>query len=373
MEPVRGRGRTIVFVRERAKESRTQCNAECETNVQVPQSELSGNEAKNFYEHVISMPQESCKGATTARRKRKRSKAKQITRTSKTLKTAQSSVSPTSVDEVFRKVQEGDLDRVVASVSSGVCDVNTTDQFHWTLLMSAAHAGHIHVVDYLLRVGAKWRDYVDKSGYNAVDLAKKAGHLSLACFIETYERCVVEGDEERETASQDGGSKRHTKSRHPKATTYYCDECKQTVTDNPTERHTTSTVHQFSCQHRPPVPGYAIPRSNRGYQMMLRGGWNPDRGLGSEQEGRKYPVKTVLKQDRLGFGQSVAGSSQGKARVTHFAAFDERAVKRRSERFDKSATAPRKKDILTAAHKDKQWEVRMRRYMNNDDYGSQYS
>ena len=52
--------------------------------------------------------------------------------------------------------------------------------------------------------------------------------------------------------------------------------------------------------------------------------------------------------------------------MTHFAAFDERAVRTPS----KSVPALRKKDIIKAAQKDREWEVRMRRYMNTEhEYG----
>lgn len=365
------RHKPIVFVKERAKAARIECNTESASRGELPQNELSGTEAKNFYEHVISTPEESATGRFTTRKKRKRTKAKKVSRT---LQTDHPSVAHTSVDQVFRYVQEGDLDRVRRSVSGGVCDIDTTDHFNWTLLMSAAHAGHVHVVEYLLRMGAKWREYVDRSGCNAVDLAKRAGHLSLACFIEAYNVGVEDREGVSETVSKDDDCRTRIELPTPKATTtYYCDVCKQTVTEHPTKKHTTSTVHQFSCHHQPSVPGYVIPRGNRGYQMMLRGGWDPEKGLGSEQEGRKFPIKTILKQDRLGLGQGMEESSHRKARVTHFAAFDERAVKRRSERFEKTASAPRKKDILAAKHKDKQWEARMRRYMNSDDYNDQYT
>ena len=152
-----------------------------------------------------------------------------------------------------------------------------------------------------------------------------------------------------------------------KSKSYFCDVCQQRVTDSLREKHNTSTVHQFSCGHTVrPLSSYGIPRNNRGYQMMLRSGWDPERGLGCEREGRKYPVKTVLKRDRLGFGKPDEGPAESKAKVTHFAAFDERAVKRRAERFERGTTL-RKKDIVAAVRKDREWEVRMRRYMNSED------
>ena len=59
--------------------------------------------------------------------------------------------------------------------------------------------------------------------------------------------------------------------------------------------------------------------------MMVDQGWDRDRGLGHEgREGKKFPVKTVLKRDRLGLGHG----ETGKAKVTHFGPGDTR-----SERF----------------------------------------
>ena len=320
----------------------------------TPQQTLSGTEAKQFYEEVLSMPKElSASTGSRPKRKRKLSATKKRHQTRKRAKTLSTN---TTVSQVFGYVQEGDLERLQTAISSGVCDVNTTDQFQWTLLMSAAAAGHTHLVEFLLSIGAEWRDRVDRSGQTAVDLARKSGHLSLACFIETYS----------ETTTANG----KTQEAHPRTSskTYFCGVCQQMVTERAEETHSASTIHQFSCQHHVrPGSSYTISRSNRGYQMMLRSGWDPDRGLGCEREGRKYPVKTILKRDRLGFGQTDEKLAEGKAKVTHFAAFDERAVKRRPEGSGRGRFL-RKKDIVTAARKDKEWEVRMRRYMNSEEH-----
>ena len=360
----------ILFVREGTKAyAENDSELGDERTAVNPQERLSGTEAKQFYEDVISMPEQSAKGEVKAGRKRK-TKHRRL-RANERSKTVHRVPADVSVSQVFHYVQDGDLDRVQFVLSSGTCDINAVDHFDWTLLMSAAHAGHMHIAEYLLMSGARWREYVDKSGRNAADLARVAGHLSIACFIEAYSDTVVETLESGSDArdSRDSGHNLRSKSLRRRST-YYCDTCKQNVTDSFTERHTTSTIHQFSCQHKPNVHGYTIPQTNRGYQMMLRGGWDPSKGLGCEEEGQKYPVKTVLKRDRLGFGQAPQETLQGRARVTHFAAFDERAVRRRSDRFEKTLVL-RKKDIVKAARKDRDWEVRMRRYMNSEyGYGS---
>ena len=332
---------------------------------------LSGHEARQFYEDVLSMPEQSSgssEGNTVKRRKRKTRRRTQRLSETNPVPSEHSSI---SASQAFRCAQDGDLNGVKSALTSGSCDVNSVDQFHWTLLMCAAHAGHTHIIEHLLSLGAEWRDHVDKRGRSAADLARLAGHLSIACLIEASDDIFTQSQRPRKVARRQrresapdipSNSSRSSRQR----TTYYCEECNQTITESIGEQHTTSTLHQFSCQHRPKVHGYGIPQSNKGYQMMLRGGWDPDSGLGSNQEGQRYPVKTILKRDRLGFGLAPQEMSQNKARVTHFSAFDESAVKWPSERHkvDGKPSVTKKKDIVKAAHKERQWEARMRRYMN---------
>lgn len=90
-------------------------------------------------------------------------------------------------------------------------------------------------------------------------------------------------------------------------------------------------------------------------------------GLGPDGVGRKYPVKTVLKRDRLGLGSK--GNQQ--ARVTHFGPNDHSAVKRKkvitTERKRKEGgkkISRRKK--LAKEKKEKNWERNMRIYMNSE-------
>ena len=338
------RRKIVHFVKEQGI-SKPESESEVED---TPLQTLSGTEAREFYEDVLAMPEESKR--RRIKRKRRRVAAAKGAQTSTQAKTV-----PT-VSQVFGYVQEGDLGKLQTALSSGACDVNTTDQFNWTLLMSAAHAGHAHIVEHLLSAGAEWRERVDRSGCTAVDLALRAGHTTLASLIETYTEPTI-------TRNGDDTERRQGR----ESTAYFCEKCQQRVTDSPAQRHTTSTLHQFSCQHsiRSPHTSYVIPRTNRGYQLMLKSGWDPEKGLGCDKEGRKYPVKTVLKQDRLGFGQTDERLTQGRPKVTHFAAFDERAVRRRSERIERGRYL-RKRDIVAAARKDRDWEVRMRRYMNTE-------
>ena len=46
---------------------------------------------------------------------------------------------------------------------------------------------------------------------------------------------------------------------------------------------------------------------NVGYQLMRKGGWDGHSGLGGHNEGRLFPVKSVLKADREGFKAMMNG------------------------------------------------------------------
>jgi len=88
-------------------------------------------------------------------------------------------------------------------------------------------------------------------------------------------------------------------------------------------------------------------------------------GLGPEGEGRKYPIKTVLKRDRHGLGSSSGQST--KPRVTHFGPRDETAVKRQKhsnkDRKQSQKTLTKKQKRIKES-KERAWEINMRMYMN---------
>ena len=374
-------GQATLFVPEKGSSRTTNQNSSEDDNEgesQRKRTKISGEEARQFYEDVLLMPKESRtdesrlkkQAANVKRRKRKDTKSQRNAQVAKEI---------TSLGQLFLCVQEGDFEPIRSALSRGLYDINTVDGFNWTLLMCAAHAGHTTIVEYLLDQGADWQHYTDRRRNNAADLARIAGHPNIAELIESHTRTCSNpyshkqsypSTHETQTVIEDCREKRHhssasnSKITDQSPSSFYCEICKMTVKlDSSTvSKHTTSTVHQFSCQHIPKVTPYIIPESNRGFQLLLKGGWNPEKGLGPEQQGQQLPVKTVLKQDRLGFGLS----RKAKPRVTHFSAHDKAAVKPHRERFRKEKEQPKKKDILKAAERDRRWEIRMRRYMNTD-------
>jgi len=336
---------------------------------------MTGDEAKQFYENVLSMPKQVVKtesskptGSRTSQHAYRRRKTGVIDKNK--------NGEVVSLSQLFRFAQEGDLASLRSAFQSGskaTYDVNIVDNFDWTLLMCAAHAGHMDVVVYLLNEGAGWREFVDRRGNSAADLARKSGHFGIAEMIENFERfedhhyCGHHTRNSRKR-SREKSDNAATKSKKKKSFSYYCKTCELNIVEPSgcaPSSHDTSTVHQFSCQHQPRVSSYGIPESNRGFQMLVKGGWDPGKGLGSMRQGRQYPVKTILKQDRLGFGLS--SKEGGTPRVTHFTAHDKNAIRTCRERV-RGEPSPHKtkREMTKVVERERQWEIRMRRYMNSD-------
>ncbi|KAL5966027.1 Ectonucleoside triphosphate diphosphohydrolase 4, partial [Taenia solium] len=147
--------------------------------------------------------------------------------------------------------------------------------------------------------------------------------------------------------------------------------------------HISSLHHQVAVLSKEPIrpSSLLIPPSNRGYKMLRRLGWidladmdipvsSVDTaavgagGLGRQGQGRRLPVATILKSDRLGFGAVV----KNRPRITHFAPNDIKAVgseplslrRPRSLYLDKRLQVKRIKV-------DKFKEIRFRREFHFDD------
>ena len=84
---------------------------------------------------------------------------------------------------------------------------------------------------------------------------------------------------------------------------------------------------------------YGISPRNPGYKLLKNYGWTEAKGLGKSGQGRKYPIKTILKRDKKvcdhidlyyvcsmldfkGLGLNKAAHSK----ITHFGPMDKRAV-----------------------------------------------
>lgn len=248
---------------------------------------MSGREVRQMYEEILEMPE---------------------TRPAETRPTTEIWISRRkspvkySKFDLFKSLHSADRTEAILRVCPDL--VNEVDTFNWTALMMAACDGLQETCQNLLAAGAD-RAADDGKGNTALSLAVKKGHSRVVELLQSFG--VEDSDSDYEESEP-----------------FWCRLCREKITEADRKSHEASTLHQFNCKskNRPGPTSFGIPKTNRGYQIMLKQGWQNDAGLGPQQKGRKFPIKTVLRKDRQGLG-----TKQTPARVSHFAPNDLEAVK----------------------------------------------
>lgn len=267
-------------------------------NVNKFNLDFEGIQAKKVYDEIIS--QESQTKASAPRSLKLRHK----TACSKT----KSAVRPTNnLNVLFKAIELGDTDFVYENFNAD--NVNITDQFGWTPLMTAACSGHAEIVAFLLHKGAN-TNIRDKSGLSAVNIALKRNHLEIIDLLKIH----LQANKKNNSNSDEDDKKQNYRQTKESVDLkgFFCEICASSF-ECTKKQHESSTAHIFNCKPKIPNIFYGISKQNKGYQMLLKKGWNEESGLGLNGKGQKYPVKTVLKRDRKGFSDS----HQKFARVTH--------------------------------------------------------
>ena len=173
------------------------------------------------------------------------------------------------VNQFLKNAQEGRLRQVQELLSDQSIDINVCDQFLWTALMCASHSGQSHIVKYLLEKGAMWKGHKDSQGRTALDLARLAKHFDIVELLTSHNGRIKTKHKKTHLSHQEPSMAK---------TKFWCSVCEQEFTDGK-KVHQGSTVHLFNRQRKPRRTFYYIPEGNIGYQMMLKSGWNEDKGL----------------------------------------------------------------------------------------------
>uniref|UniRef100_A0ABM5FIF5 G patch domain and ankyrin repeat-containing protein 1 n=1 Tax=Pogona vitticeps TaxID=103695 RepID=A0ABM5FIF5_9SAUR len=250
---------------------------------------------------------------------------------------------------LLKAAQDGNLKSLRTLVEKEGCDVNSRDDYYWTAMMCAAYAGQGEAVRYLLGRGAAWVGVCETQGRDAMDLAEEAGHQEIVNILQ---------ESTRPRTKEESSSLPATAERK------YCAVCQAHYSEDTVAIHERSTAHLFNRRDPLPPTRYHIPENNVGFQLMVKGGWNQEAGLGPGGSGRKFPIQTVLKRDQkgLGFGGNL------KPKVTHFDAKDPSAVEgphRPRPRTERAATVG-KREARRREAKAAAWERNLRTYMNLD-------
>ena len=236
--------------------------------------------------------------------------------------------------------------------------LNSADQYGWTSLMCASAGGHLKVVKHLITEGCLYKNVVENTGRDVFQICKQKREYEILEYLVNYEN-VDSNDGKKRTKELNAGSVGQEG-----IITEELIKCEVCGVDYPKTKHKVhiaSMIHLFKDDTKVLGVSYEIPDHNKGFQMMLRSGWDLNRGLGPEGSGRKDPVKTILKQDRLGFGVE----SDSKKRINHFSAFDHDAVKpapKKTVQQKKLAKRTYERKMI----KEKAWERKMRHYMSSD-------
>lgn len=239
---------------------------------------ISGEYAKKIYLEEISQ-------ATSNNIKPKSNKNKQCVN----LKHSKVQESLSDSD-LFNAVQDNNVDIISTVLENDPNKVNTKDEFGWSLLMIACQANSVETVKELLKHNADI-SIRDKAGNSATSLVIKNKNFLLADIFLCRNKEI---DEEEKIMHRNIKRKRRKNE-------YICEVCDNKVYPDKSE-HLSSTTHNINASRGiKPTACYKIPESNRGYQIMLKGGWTRE-GLGPDGSGKMYPIRTVQKIDKKGLG-----------------------------------------------------------------------
>lgn len=307
------RGNIKSFVREGSVLS------ESKERVEKRELNFHGDEARVAYERIVN--ERSDEGGSRCPSRDKKSSVSERPRSEthcrekdKSCREPRKHAEKVTANSILKSVERGDVEYLERNVTPS--NVNVSDDYGWTPLMSAAFCGNYKIVDFLLKLGANTRCR-DKSGFTAGGLASKKNYSGIVALLKEKQ------------FTPEANSRQFAKTSNPRKdpeviqrrSRFYCSICRETFRETTVEKHESSTLHIFNEKPKLPGPVYAISRQNKGHQMLLKRGWKGE-GLGPDGEGSKYPVKTVLKRDRRGLGQE----RKDDARVTHFRSKDPRAV-----------------------------------------------
>lgn len=271
----------------------------------------NGEVARETYENIIQSQSTSSTTANNKFVKTERDRKHRIVRKNVMI--------PFNKNQLFRAVMAGDL-ATIDRMCLNNRNANVTDQFGWSALMMAACEGHLDVIKTLVRVGARVNIQSFK-GDTAIGLAEKGKHEHVVKFLRQIlapsEPICLSSDEDeisRETATN----------KSAKTQTFFCDICQAVFLETDRKSHTASTLHRFNrTDSQARSRHFGIPESNVGFQMLIQQGWDRESGLGANQNGVMYPIKTTLRKPRSGLGVR----QPAKPKVTHFKPHDENAVK----------------------------------------------
>ncbi|KAK4519244.1 Pyrimidine nucleotide transporter, mitochondrial [Mucor velutinosus] len=199
-----------------------------------------------------------------------------------------------------------------------------------------------------------------KATATVVDSSDKINGDKVASFY----RSIVSSPSIAATASSSTKKESKEKELEPKEKpteeTMKCESCDMTISKSDYKRHIQGTAHMVSNQAMYPLTPdiLTLNGSNVGFRMLQSQGWQYEQGLGPDSQGRRHPIATVLKQDRLGIGHQ----DTGKKVVTHrYKEIEKRAIER--QRMLAESQKDPGKEIAKQSKAESEKRVAILRYM----------
>ncbi|XP_047487600.1 G patch domain and ankyrin repeat-containing protein 1 homolog isoform X1 [Penaeus chinensis] len=336
-------------------QAKPETQSESKEEKRIDKSYISGEDAKKFYEGLLH---EDAVASTSRNPGSSHTDFSEVECSSEDeeVNAEAKKCCPKSLHKAMKHAQNNEEENLRQMLDNGL-SVNAKDEFGWSLLMVAACGGAKAVVRTLLERKARTGTR-DSKGNTAIYLAMLRGHQGIVDML-------IKANKRKDEDS--GSNKDIVSSSSNIIEKFYCDICKITVETSTRLQHETSIVHQFNVGAGSNKTVYGIPASNKGFQILVNQGWDTEKGLGPDNSGAKFPVKTALKNDRKGIGAAVNKTS---LRVTHFGPGDASAVQRchtSNERIERQRTISRR-ERNRLRMKEKRREIEIRRALSEPDY-----
>lgn len=157
----------------------------------------------------------------------------------------------------------------------------------------------------------------------------------------------------------DEGQKEKEKEKDEENSMVKCESCNMLIRRGSMTRHIRGTAHMVSADILKAPDFLVLNETNVGFKMLRSQGWEYEQGLGAAGQGRRHPIATALKPNRLGIGHP----ESSRKRVTHTwqQVESQHQKKQRGEVLPK----PSGKQIARAARKESKKRVAMLNYMNS--------
>lgn len=138
-----------------------------------------------------------------------------------------------------------------------------------------------------------------------------------------------------------------------------CESCNLHIPVESMGRHIRGTAHMVSADMLKAPDLLFLNEKNVGFKMLRSQGWEYEQGLGATGQGRRHPIATALKQDRLGIGHP----ESSRKRVTH--TWQQVESQHQKKQRKEVLAKPSGKQIARAARKESKRRVQMLNYLKS--------